>query len=233
MTKLRYGKAHWLTLNVLAGPLSPAKAVAEADRSGRVKIAVQGVTCFTLDISASPAREADTLTVEVNGVAAYKGQPPDDGLVTLAADPETRRWRPASVPAAPIKRSGLESPIEDAFLSPFMLVYGTGGPSPFDTMVNESEARRFAGDWERLYGKTCRLKSDSALTAEDTERFNLILYGGPSSNCVTARMADRLPVSIQPGSVRIGDDVFEGLDVGVKFCYPNPLNPDRYVVIFA
>lgn len=231
--KLRYGRAHWLKFEALEDPLRFGQAVAVADESGHVEVTVEGVTCLTLDISASPAHKAEKVTVELNGDVAYEGDVPENGPATFTRLPDGTQWRLAEAPGGLVKRAGIEGPIEDAFLSPFVLVYGTGGRSPVDAVVNENEARRFANDWERLYGKTCRLKKDSELNNEDTERFNLILYGGPDSNAITAEVIDKLPISIEAGRVRVGDKTFDGPDVGVKLCYPNPLNPARYVVVFA
>jgi hypothetical protein len=43
----------------------------------------------------------------------------------------------------------------------------------------------------------------------------------------------RLPIRIEGGKVRLGAELLSGDNIGVKFCYPNPLNSSRYVVVFA
>ena len=230
--KLRHGQACWLKLEALAAPLQYANVVAEAEESGAVRITATGAMALTLDVPRSPAREAKTLSVKVNGASAYEGPAPADGRLTLVQSPEGV-WRPGLPSPGLRKMANLEGPIEDAFLSPFVLAYGTSSDSLFDNRVAEAEARRLAGDWERMYGKPCRVKRDTEVTDEDIQRLNLVLYGGPRCNAVTARMAEGLPIRIEAGRVTLGDRTFSGDDVGVKFCFPNPLNPTRYAVVFA
>ena len=230
--KLRYGKAYWLKLESLEAPLSYATVTAEAAESGDIKVQIDGATSVSIDLSNSPAFAAAALNVEVNGAEAYQGSAPDDGRLTLTRD-AAGKWRPSARPAGIRKKSRLEGPIEDAFLSPFVLVYGTYSQSPFENLAAKAEAERFAGDWERLFGKPCRMKKDTEVSAEDVDRFNLILYGGPACNLVTARIMADLPIRIEGDLVRVDQKTFKGPDVGVKFCYPNPLNPTRYVVVLA
>jgi len=47
------------------------------------------------------------------------------------------------------------------------------------------------------------------------------------------RVNGRLPIRFEAGAVVFGEERFAGRDVGVKLCYPNPLNPARYLCIFA
>ena len=231
--KLRYGKAYWLKLEALEAPLKYANASAEADESGKVEIEVQHVTALTLDLAASPAHKAGTLDVNVNAAPAFQGPCPAAGKLTLTRGADGK-WQAGALPKGLVKKAGLEGPIEDAFLSPFVLVYGTGGPSAADRLVAKSEAERCAADWERLFGKPCRIEPDRAIDAAAIQQLHLVLYGGPESNCVTARvMRETLPVAVEAGRVRVGDKTYAGDDVGVKLCYPNPLNPERYVVVFA
>ena len=231
--KLRYGEAHWIKLEALSEPLKYAQVTAEASESGEIDIEAEQVAAMTLDIVASPAREAASLRVCVNGACAYEGDRPTGGKLTLVKSSDGS-WQSGDLPDDTAKRAELEGPIEDALLSPFVLVYGTGGSSPFDKAVAKAEAERLATDWERLFTKPCRVKADTEVTDDDIEELNLVLYGGPDSNALTERvMATGLPIRIGDGRVEVGAKVFEGADVGVKFCYPNPLNKKRYVVVFA
>jgi len=230
--KLRYGKAYWLRFESLEAPLKYATASGEADEAGHISLEVDGATCVSVDVSASPAFAAASLNVEVNGAVAYQGPAPDEGVLTLTRSAGDQ-WKAGARPAGIRKKSRLEGPIEDAFLSPFILVYGSHSQSAFGNMAAKSEADRFAADWERLFGKPCRMKRDTEVTAEDVDRFNLVLYGGPDCNLVTARIMGDLPIWIEGDLVRAGQRTFRGPDIGVKFCCPNPLNPTRYVVVFA
>ena len=62
-------------------------------------------------------------------------------------------------------------------------------------------------------------------------RYNLVLWGDPSSNAVLARIADKLPVKWEKDGVRLGRDVYDAGHHVPVLIYPNPLNPKRYVVL--
>ena len=230
--KLHYGQAYWLKLEALQAPLQYANVTAQADEAGRVDVEVEGATALTVDLAASPAHGAAAIEVEINDTPAYQGPPPPGGKLTLVRQTDGA-WQAGALLKGLAKRANLEGPIEDAFLSPFVLVYATAGPSAFDPVVAKAEAERFAGDWARLFGKPCRIKPDTAVTQTHIDTLNLVLYGGPESNRITARVMDKLPIRVRDGSVHVAGKTFTGPDVGVKLCYPNPLNPNRYVVVFA
>ncbi|MFH1009368.1 MAG: hypothetical protein V1800_17975 [Candidatus Latescibacterota bacterium] len=48
-----------------------------------------------------------------------------------------------------------------------------------------------------------------------------------------ARIAGKLPISVQPGSITLGDRKIEGPGWAVRMIYPNPLNRDRFVLVNA
>lgn len=60
---------------------------------------------------------------------------------------------------------------------------------------------------------------------------NLVLFGGAESNSFVRRVADRLPVRIADGKLALRGRIYDGPGAAVKFIYPNPVNPDRYVVV--
>ena len=65
----------------------------------------------------------------------------------------------------------------------------------------------------------------------DIASSNLVLWGDPSSNKVLARIADKLPVKWTPTEVVAGSRKYPaGTHVPVLI-YPNPLNPEKYVVL--
>jgi hypothetical protein len=131
-----------------------------------------------------------------------------------------------------VKRSGLQGPIDDAFMDRFLMVRPTGKP------MNEKVGAWAAGEmnhavthWRRQFRGDAPVKDDSAVTDADIASSSLILWGDPSSNAVLAKIADKLPVKWTKDGVVLGDKTYDvGTHVPVLI-FPNPLNPNKYVVL--
>lgn len=87
--------------------------------------------------------------------------------------------------------------------------------------------------WKQRFGVPCRAKWSDRVTAADVADSNLILFGGPEDNSLTKQVLDRLPLRLAGDAVVLGPRRYTGENVGVQLCYPNPLNPERYVVLYA
>ena len=75
------------------------------------------------------------------------------------------------------------------------------------------------------------VKSSDELTPADIENYNLILWGDSQSNPTLAKIADKLPIQWNREQVVAGNRRFDALTHVPVMIYPNPLNPDRYVVL--
>jgi hypothetical protein len=74
-------------------------------------------------------------------------------------------------------------------------------------------------------------KADRDVTEQDIAQRNLVLFGTPDQNLLLRKLADRLPVKFIRGGVEVAGKSYEGADVGLLMVYPNPLNPQRYVLL--
>jgi len=155
------------------------------------------------------------------------------------------------------RKPALTGPIEAAFLTPFIVVYGTRGKSALENLICRREAEQFVHEWKRRYGAPCRVKPDSEVTEMEKSGYSLILYGNPSQNSVLAQLSGFLPIKFRGREIIMESQGFTssvtcagehetapaclhgkrvlacGEDAGVQFCYPNPRNPARYIVVFA
>ncbi len=227
---LRFNKAYWTRIDQLARHGQMARLQATVLGGNRVQVEVENVSCYTLALNDSLVNMAEPLAIETNGVQSFAGKAPDQ--VTIARSEE--KWLPVSASeeqASPLgKRPELCGPIIDAFNAPFLLVYGTGGDAA-ETEINWKEARWTQVWWQIWASGHCRVQADSAVTPEDIENFNLILYGNAGSNEIVARINDDLPVRFDGRAVVAGAERFEGEDVALQMIYANPLNPARYALI--
>ena len=59
-----------------------------------------------------------------------------------------------------------------------------------------------------------------------------MLFGTPQAEpAACAKIADKLPVKFLDDGVEVGGKAYRGADVGLVMVYPNPLNPERYVLL--
>ncbi len=77
------------------------------------------------------------------------------------------------------------------------------------------------------------VKIDTEVTDEDIRDRNLILWGNDTTNAVIKRINAKLPVRLAGHKVIVGERVYDYDDVALAMIYPNPLNPDRYVLIYS
>src|SRR4029453_10186639 len=72
---------------------------------------------------------------------------------------------------------------------------------------------------------------DSAVSDADIANYNLVLFGDPGSNSVMAKVVGRLPIQWTRTEITVGAQKFPTADHALVLIYPNPLNPEKYVVL--
>jgi len=130
------------------------------------------------------------------------------------------------------KRHGLQGPIDDAFMSSFIFVRPTGSPAaPGIAKWVAAEQERAIREWRRQFRGEAQVRDDAQITDAEIASSNLVLWGDPGSNRVLARIAGRLPVKWQGEWLITSKGKFPAASHAPILVYPNPLNPDRYVVL--
>jgi hypothetical protein len=76
-----------------------------------------------------------------------------------------------------------------------------------------------------------RVKNDTAVSASDIANYNLVLFGDPGSNSLIAKIIGRLPIQWTKSDITVGSQKFPSGDHALVLIYPNPLNPQKYVVL--
>jgi len=226
---LRYAKHHWLRLAGLGKHWENAEAVGRWDREAkRITVDTQNVTA--LDIVAPGGIDLDgySLVIDGNELASTATGFPIGGLAATR-DGGTWSWGERK---GVRKRPGIQGPIDDAFLDRFIVVPPESDPTePLLARWVDFERRHFAKRWKELLRGELIEEEAYSLDARDIEESHLVLWGDPVSNPMIAEVVDRLPIEW-------GRDefVFRGKTWSTEnhvpvFIFPNPVNPDRYVVI--
>jgi hypothetical protein len=232
---LRYHTMFWLRVDALTEHWQRARVDAELHEPNAVFVDVDGVEEFTLEFKAGecPLDTALTPVVEINGqgIEAPRVMSDRSWLVTFRKSGDS--WKIAEGAEEGLrKRHGLQGPIDDAFMDSFLMVAPSGKAA--NPKVGEWAAKEMdhaITHWRQQFRGDARAKSDSEITDEDIAAYNLVLWGDPSSNAVLAKIIDRLPIEWDGKSITVGADKFAAGDHALAMIFPNPLNPERYVVL--
>jgi hypothetical protein len=178
------------------------------------------VTAFT----AKPPRGLPN-KVRIDGGAAL--DLPADGSFVLDAN----TWK-VGTPAGLRKKHRLQGPIDDGLMDSFIFVRPTSSCSnaTVEKWV-QSEFEHAVTHWRRQMRGDAIVKFDHEITAEDIANSNLVLWGDAQANSVLAKIADKLPIRWSAREVIVGDRKFDAAHHAPIAIYPNPLNPEKYVVL--
>jgi len=232
---LRYNRCFWIEALGLEEHWRDSRIDAVRKGTDRVEITTRNVTQLRMH-RPWPKPPNAVMTIVIDG-QTVKADPEQfgGGIVFEKAGP-TWRLGPASVePAKNIaKTHGLQGPIDDAFVEPFLIVRPTGksAHAAVDKWV-QSEMARFRERWRLLFRGEIREVDDVDVTDDQLAKYNVLVWGDPSSNKLLARIADKLPLAWDAQTIRAGDHSWPAESHALAMIYPNPLatGPARYVVI--
>lgn len=147
---VKYNRAYWIRTDRLRVQNEWSRLAAKAE-GDVVHVEAENVAAYTLLPDDSPLDFQQPLTVYTNGLLTYQGTP--NGPLSIEARYDDRYrvvgWAQSAPPAAdaPVrKRHGLQGPLNDAYLSRFVVTYGTAGTLE-DTARNRRDALRFCAEW--------------------------------------------------------------------------------------
>ena len=245
---LRYNRCAWMIVDALDKHWERASIEARPDEDGGISVAPENVKAFTISIPAgyAPIRSslAGTVSLRImpSRIDTYAREPQvlplhvltkSDRSFTASLHRDGKHWVAGTLPATSLrKKHGLQGPIDDAFMDAFLMVRPTGNAEN-ETVGKwaHSEMDRAVTEWRRQFRGTPRVKDDRDVTAKDIASTNLIVWGDPSSNSLLAQMAEKLPIRWEKSAIVAGERHFDAAHHAPILIYPNPLNPERYVVL--
>lgn len=227
---LRYHQVHWVDVQRLDEHWRDSRVDAEVHDRG-LNVATRNVAALRLappGLSGPIDVDIDGQSLRVTPTVADDDDAPLVRLVKIAG-----QWSAGSPdPTLPAKRPGLQGPIDDVFLEPFLIVLGSGRSADDDVQRwVEFEQQHQLERWQALFRGRARVKRDAEVTSDDLARYHLVLWGDPSSNSILARIADRLPVQWGAEEITVGDRRFPAAGHVLTMISPNPESPERYVVL--
>jgi hypothetical protein len=220
----RYNRDYWVTLDGLEKHYERAEV--DAKRSAyrnQYDIATRNVFRLVL-------RQTDlAAAITIDGQKLRVRSAPE-----MTFEKSNRHWNLVSGREKGIrKKHGLQGPIDDAFLEPFLVVRPTG--TPWNAAANDQALRilqRFERQYALAYRGHIRIKDDKDVTVGDLTKVHLVLFGDPGSNRWIAKLNGKLPpLRWTKETVALGGKSFPAAESVPALIYPNPLSPNHYVVI--
>jgi dienelactone hydrolase len=232
---LKYNRQAWLTIDALGEHWSEARVDAQIIGDGAVSVNTKNVTTMTFEMPAgwAPFDVTEPVSLKIDGQDLRGPRPASDKSWTCRLTRQEGKWQVGGEPAGGLqKRHDLQGPIDDAFMDSFVFVRPTGKAAhpAVDSWV-KSELDRGIEHWRRHFRGEARVKEDVAISDADIAGSNLVLWGDPSSNAVLAKIADKLPIRWEAKDIVVGEQRFSADQHAPILIYPNPLNPQRYVVL--
>ena len=232
---LKYNRLHWVQIDALGAHWQQARVDASITGESTVSVTTTNVRELTLAIDSGWCPLAINRPVEltIDGQHLEAPRPMSDRswLCQLRREGDSWRVGPASGDGLR-KRSGLQGPIDDAFLESFVFVRPTGTSDNAKLQAwADAEFQHAVAHWRQHFRGDARVKNDEDITDEDIAAHNLILFGDLNSNSVLKQIAGDLPVRWTNELVRIGDSEFPAANHAPILAYPNPLNQSKYVVL--
>jgi hypothetical protein len=218
---LRYPGASWLRFEGLAEHWSRADLEGTLRGDTAVDVTTRGTTAVRLVLPGLRQVRIDGQEVALPAPAPEAVLHRQDGV-----------WRAGPPPAGPRKRPGLTGPVNDAFLDRFLFVRPTGKAwHPAVGAWTTAELERARSLWRTLFRGDAPIKDDTAVTAEDLAQSHLILWGDPGANRLLARLLPDLPLQWDARTLTFRGERRDAAHHAPILIYPNPLNPEKYVVL--
>jgi hypothetical protein len=231
---LRYNRMHWLTVDGLSEHWSRGRISAALAEDG-VQIKADGISDLSLHFDAGqcPFDVQSNVIIAIGDDELEVPGPASDKSWSVSIHRARGQWRLGKRDSnGPRKTHGLQGPIDDAFMDRFIFVRPTGKAwHEAAGTWSARELERAIEHWRRHFRGQAIVKDDTAITQEDMDSANLILWGDPSSNAVLKQVAGKLPIEWTREAIEVQGREYASDKHALIAIYPNPLNPSRYVVL--
>lgn len=232
---LRYNEAAWVRIDGLVEHWTRAQVDGRIVDDSHIQLHTQGINALTLHMppGQSPLNGLKPIELSINGDRLWLPGPETDRSWNVSLHENGGGWKlgPAKHEGL-VKQHLLQGPIDDALMDSFVFVRPTG--KPLNEAVGKwaaSELDRAVEHWRRQMRGVARVVDDTKLDDATIASANLILWGDPASNAVLKRIVERLPLEWSAAGIKLGRHTFSADQHAPALVYPNPLNPQRYVVL--
>lgn len=236
---LRYPSNAWLTIEGLEEHWQEARVRAVMQPPRGIKIETQNISALSiaLPVDQRTLSNVEALQVSIDDknldVAPSSSNSPRPAWFSKSGGVWSQVDNLIPSPGELRKRPGLQGPIDDAFLDAFVFI-GPQADRLSDSTVDRWTKREFdhaKQQWRKHFRGEINERTVATLSETDIASKNLILFGTPCSNPVITTVLSQLPLGWQDGQLTLGSAQFSSAEHVPVLIYPNPLNPNRYIVL--
>ncbi len=233
---LRYHRMHWVDVRGLHKHWIPATVDAKFTEDEKIRIKTNNVTALRLSFLPGhwPGSLQGPVFVTIDGDILVGPLAKSDRSWQFDLVQAPNGWRAADDDQGDelCKRPGLQGPIDDALLDSFVFVLPKNKSSdPAVQTWIEAESKHAMLHWRKHFRGEIRKISEDELTEQTISEANLIVFGDPRAGGLAGRIARDLPITWDDSMIKIGEQQVDAAGRAAVMIYPNPLNPDRYVVL--
>ena len=221
---LRYNQMHWITATGLHKHWEDSHIKAVMETEGNLRLDTRNISSFEIDHGAA------FKSIIIDGRKFATPDTGSDRHFYMQGD----EWRYGERPAGEIrKKPGLQGPIDDVFLEPFLVVL------PSKTSANSTvqawmdfELEHFENRWRATFRGQLRKKRAEELTAEDLKRYHLVAFGEPATNSIIGKAVEAWSdLDWDAKTLSFAGKKLAASSHLPLMIRPNPMNPNNYLVI--
>lgn len=226
---LAYNKMHWLQITQLHQHWENSFAKATLDPNSQC-VRIETVNVDGLKIQLPIHESTSSLKrVILNGNEISQPFVRNNGelIWEWSKEPKLGPWK---------KKHGLQGPMDDGLKSRFVVVLPDleESQSPVDQWV-QIESKHFITRWRSLMRGEPRVMRPKDVTENIQRDSHLVIWGTPSTNSLLRQLMkhEKLGSILQWDNdwVRLGNRQSPALSSVPVMCYPNPTQPDRYIIL--
>jgi hypothetical protein len=224
---LAYSRMHWLQITGMIKPWEDTRAEANWDEEkNEIRAMTKNVSSLTIQLP----KLSKIPKVLVDGQEVPHSKSQDNGSNWIWKIPDT------SGSNGLVKQTKLQGPIDDGFKSRFAVILPDGSPDGTATdRWARLEAEHFLVRWRSLMRGDALVRKASEVTEQDIQDCHLVVWGTPNTNSLMRKLLASKSlsdvVSWSEKEVKIGGQEGPVGNSVPVLCYPNPLNPNRYVIL--
>jgi len=227
---LRYPSMHWVKAQRLDEHFVDSRIDAKLVSEQKIQLLTQNISEFSITSplpNKAPFKQGFSLEIDGQSLSAPETVP------QLNFVKDNGKWSSVASFSNQLKKvPGLQGPMDDAFNEPFLVVFPSGKSShPKIQQWLDFEFQHLKERWAQVFRGRLPTILDSELTPAHIENYHLIVWGDPDSNLILKQTLAQLPLQWKQDKINLHGESYDSSHHLPLLCYPNPLNPKKYLVL--